>query len=564
MTSLMSHRFAVSAGWMLVLALWETSAVAVALAAIRLAWPSSKPERQYAAAYSALAVAVLFALLNPVFLPSLSSATSDSSINTTRARQAVADLNPPTASAVPTALAKVRSVIPSLRSSQIDGALTIVAIAWAVVVLMLLLRFAGGWLISRSLVAKARNLDDEETTRAAAEIAEAAGVRVPVTILESSDVDAPVVMGWRNPTLILPRAALLRLTAAQVRALLTHEFAHIRRGDYVANLLQSVAELPFFFTPGVAWMSRCIREAREFCCDDEAAARVGDRVHYVEALTTLAALGTINGARAAVGSSGPRLITRVRRLLQEDSMPQLRSLRLVGLTTALVLIVITGFQVSAASAARFPRMGHAAAQERVPFGYVPDQQGSGVHLNQLQAEPGAPARAATLQNISTEPIVAVRFVAAVERRGSTGWMPVQLLRSEEIPVALAPGQSRDVTPAVVTQQQLDDLANNPDVSMLQYFVGLDTVRFANGHVWSITPNPNATQGSDALGIPKPFYPRSLIERDAKKPPVSYGACVDDANHSTSHGGIIPILNEPGRLMRCDSGRWVEVLGHFGK
>jgi beta-lactamase regulating signal transducer with metallopeptidase domain len=451
-----------------------------------------------------------------------------------------------------------------LQSAEIDNALAAIAIAWLVIVLMLLLRLGGGFLISRSLVAKARNVEDQDTTQAAAEIAEAAGVTFPVPILESSEVDAPVVLGWRKPTLILPRAALLRLTGTQVRALLTHEFAHIRRRDYLANLLQSLAELPFFFTPGVAWMSRWIRETREFCCDDEAAARLGDRVHYVEALTTLAALGTINRTRAAVGSSGPRLIVRVRRLLQEDSVPKLRSLRLIALAAALVLVVIAGLGVSAAAAARFPRAGQSITQGKVPFGWVPDQQGSGVHLKQLQAEPGAPALTATLQNVSTEPIVAVRFVAAIERRGSTGLMRVQLVRSEEIPLALPPGQSAEVAPAVVTQQQLDSLASNPDVKMLQYFVGLDKVTFANGHVWSITPNPNATQGFDALGIPAPFYPRSLIERDVKKQPAPYAACIDDANHTTSHGGVIPILNEPGHFMRCDSGRWVEGLGQSGK
>jgi hypothetical protein len=76
----------------------------------------------------------------------------------------------------------------------------------------------------------------------------------------------------------------------QLAAVIAHEVAHIRRGDYAINLLHSAVEVPLFFSPAVVWISRCIRDAREFCCDDEAAA-IGDRRHYVEALTCFAALG---------------------------------------------------------------------------------------------------------------------------------------------------------------------------------------------------------------------------------------------------------------------------------
>jgi beta-lactamase regulating signal transducer with metallopeptidase domain len=555
-THVLSNRYAIVVGWMLLLALWETSAIAVALASVRVAWPSSRAECQYRVACSALGLAVLLALLNPVLLVSLRVPARAPLIHPSHIGSVAGDLTPAGA-ALPAAFPSVWPGIPALQPSQIDGALAIVAIVWAAGVSLLLLRLTGGWLMSRSLAGRAHTVEDDETRQGASDIAHAAGVSVPVIILESSEVDAPVVLGWRRPTLIVPRAALLRLTREQMRGLLAHEFAHIRRGDYFANVLQSLAELPFFFTPAVGWISRCIREAREFCCDDEAAVRVRDRVHYVEALTTLAALGTINGTRAAVGSSGPRLITRVRRLLQEDPMPQLRSLRLVMLGGAQVLIVITGMQVSAASAARLSDRGRSTGQESVPFGYAPDQQGSGVHLKVVRGAAGAPAFAATLQNVSSEPIVGVRFVAAVERHTGSGSMPVQLLTSEEIPVALLPGQSAHVAPAVLTQKQLDDLGSDPSVRMLQYFVGLGMVRFANGHVWSISPNPNATDGAAALTIPSTFYPRALIDRDAKKTQVANAACGDDADRTTSHGGVIAILNEPGHFMRCDSGRWID-------
>ena len=61
---------------------------------------------------------------------------------------------------------------------------------------------------------------------------------------------------------LLPHAALLRLGPEQLAALFVHEIAHVRRGDYLVNLLQSIVELVLFFSPAVLWMSRRVREAR--------------------------------------------------------------------------------------------------------------------------------------------------------------------------------------------------------------------------------------------------------------------------------------------------------------
>jgi beta-lactamase regulating signal transducer with metallopeptidase domain len=195
----------------------------------------------------------------------------------------------------------------------IDSIAAAGAIAWAAIVVLLTLRLVGGWILTRRLAARARPLRDDTLTRLARDAAIRVGLRQPFELRESPDVDAPVVLRWRRPLLLVPHAALLpRLGADQVSALLVHELAHVRRRDYLVNLFQSVIELPLFFSPAIVWLSRRVREAREFCCDDDAVAQCGDRARYVEALTALAALGAISAGRAAQGIAGPRLITRVR------------------------------------------------------------------------------------------------------------------------------------------------------------------------------------------------------------------------------------------------------------
>ncbi len=72
-----------------------------------------------------------------------------------------------------------------------------------------------------------------------------------------------------------------------VEALLAHELAHIRRHDYLINVLQGFAEAALFYHPAVWWISHHVREERERCCDDIAVAVCGDPLTYVRALTEL-------------------------------------------------------------------------------------------------------------------------------------------------------------------------------------------------------------------------------------------------------------------------------------
>jgi beta-lactamase regulating signal transducer with metallopeptidase domain len=73
----------------------------------------------------------------------------------------------------------------------------------------------------------------------------------PVQLLESSLVDAPTVIGFLKPVILLPTSALTGLTVQQLEALLAHELAHIRRHDYFVNILQSVIETLLFYHPAV-------------------------------------------------------------------------------------------------------------------------------------------------------------------------------------------------------------------------------------------------------------------------------------------------------------------------
>ena len=116
-------------------------------------------------------------------------------------------------------------------------------------------------------------------------LAERLGVRRPVAVRVSTMMTSPATFGVWRPVILLPPATALGITPQQLEALLAHELAHVRRHDYLVNVLQMVAETLFFHHPAVWWTSRRIRIERELCCDDIAVQACGDAVGYAQALT---------------------------------------------------------------------------------------------------------------------------------------------------------------------------------------------------------------------------------------------------------------------------------------
>ena len=104
------------------------------------------------------------------------------------------------------------------------------------------------------------------------------GVSRPVRLLKSALVEVPTVIGWFRPVILLPAATLSGLTPGQLEAILAHELAHVRRLDYLVNAFQCLVETLMFYHPVAWWISRCIREERENCCDDLVIEVCGDRL----------------------------------------------------------------------------------------------------------------------------------------------------------------------------------------------------------------------------------------------------------------------------------------------
>ena len=168
-----------------------------------------------------------------------------------------------------------------------------------------------------------------------------------VRLLPTDRVDSPSVIGWLRPVILAPVGVLSGLAPEQVEALLAHELAHIRRHDYLVNVLQGIAESLLFYHPAVWWISNQIRAEREHCCDDLAVAASGDVVVYARALAALESMRPAH-FKAALSANDGSLLRRIQRLADPVAAHRPAGWGVAWSLGALLLVGIAGVAVTGA------------------------------------------------------------------------------------------------------------------------------------------------------------------------------------------------------------------------
>ena len=154
------------------------------------------------------------------------------------------------------------------------------------------------------------------------------------------------MLGTLKPVILLPIATINHLTSGQLEAILLHELAHIKRQDYLLNMLQTAGETILFFNPFVWLISRIIRRQREDCCDDLVVANTASPLQYAQALAILEQ-GRSNDQQLALAATGNRkhLLNRIKRIMvmKKDSpgYGQLSILLLSFITLAIIVAICT-------------------------------------------------------------------------------------------------------------------------------------------------------------------------------------------------------------------------------
>ena len=325
------------AGLTLLHFLWQGAAIALAMQVV-LALVGHGSAARYAIACAALATIAAVPMITSARLVDGASPTRPGAISWL--------VKPPiTSEAMPLATndgALSRSAVAS-SGPPTSSVLEAIVWTWALGVALLTMRTAAGWWRVRRLHKQALAQPPSMWQRTVGIWAARLRLWCAPHVVESTLTDTPAVVGWIRPVVLLPVASLAGLTPAQVEAILVHELAHIRRHDYLMNLVQSLVETVLFYHPAVWWVSATVRAEREHCCDDVAVRLCGDRQAYADALVMLESRRFVRHVPAPAATSGP-LASRVKRILQLPTTSPRRpspvpALGLaLGLATASVLI----------------------------------------------------------------------------------------------------------------------------------------------------------------------------------------------------------------------------------
>lgn len=234
---------------------------------------------------------------------------------------------------------------------------------WAAGLALLGLRLAGGlWMVHRL-----RTVDvflcPAEWHQVLSRLSRQLGLTRTVRLLRSARVEVPMVAGWIRPVVLLPFAAFTQLDPAQLEAILVHELAHVRRHDFLVNLLQACIESLLFYHPAVWWLSSRIREERELCCDDAAVGLCRDPLGYARALTLLEG-SRVAAPQLALSSHGGALMRRIQRLLHPQLLPspRIRGFVLAGLALSALGATAYTLQDKKAEGPQVHKEGKAPAQ----------------------------------------------------------------------------------------------------------------------------------------------------------------------------------------------------------
>ena len=304
--------------WALVHFLWQGALLGLAAAGLLRATKNASAAARYA-----VAVGALFAMLALPVGTALRLAGSVGSAPTpgikraslSAAAPALAPARVTPSTDLASGFAPLRPVVSGLSalSAYLPPALPWIFGLWLAGVALLAVFHAGGWRQARRLIRSGRSLggDLEERVR---DLAGRLGVGRAIRLLESSAVAVPAVIGWLRPVILVPASTLTGLSPRQLDAILAHELAHVRRHDYLVNLLQAAVETLLFYHPAVWWVSAEVRRERENCCDDLAVAVCGDPLRYARALADLEGLRA-PAPHLALAADGGSLLGRVRRLV---------------------------------------------------------------------------------------------------------------------------------------------------------------------------------------------------------------------------------------------------------
>ncbi len=324
-------------GWTILHSLWQITLIAVLLKLL-LKWTANYDATiRYALAISALFVATFWSAFT--FLGALENAT----FTTTQIvdNGFITDATPAiTSEATSFSMDAYLEIIKAKSAQMITPLMPFIAIFWFIGIVF----FASRILVGLYRLQHFSNhgiafLPKVWSTRLLT-LKQLTGIQRPIKVRLSQLVESPITYQFFRPIILLPVSLFTHLSDEQIEVLLLHELAHIKRNDYLVNLIQSSIEVLFFYHPLIWWMSKQVRLEREHCCDDRVMNLRHNPMLYAQTLTQIQGQHYSFKTKLAMSATGNKgdFSKRIYRLfIQKEPYATLRNS-----VAALLLLLFSG------------------------------------------------------------------------------------------------------------------------------------------------------------------------------------------------------------------------------
>ena len=467
-----------SLGWALLHFLWQGTAVA-ALAAVLMTL-CRRASARYAVAVCAL-VLMLAAPVATFFFIARSGATAPAITSPVVKTQPTVASN-----VVVRASAGISRISPSL------DVLPWLVETWLLGVALFSLRSAGGFLLLERERRKQSSAPSARVLAICQTLQRRLGLDRTIRYCKCQWLQAPAVMGWFRPIVLLPVTALSGLSEEQLQSIIAHELAHIQRLDVFVNVFQISVETLLFYHPAVWWLNQRIRAEREHCCDDVAVSLCGNPVEYARALALM-----------EEWRSAPVLTMAANRGPLSDRILRVLGLNLIGARARGVGLTGSLLCLAAALVAGNALLGIAYSNPMVHAATGLNWTPAAQKLAPAHASPAAPApkpSPALAQTTASQPSSGGSYIDAMKAAG-LGDLTVDQLIAMKI---------QGVTPEYVRGLHEQGLHPDPDnlVSMRIQGVTPEYIRDLRG--LGLNPDVDQIVAMKIQGV-DPAYVRSLKE-----------------------------------------------------
>lgn len=232
---------------------------------------------------------------------------------------------------------------------KIEQLLPYLSVAYLLMLVFLSVRLTRAYVYTKNIRTKGLIKPDVDWKLFVKRTAGYLGIQKEVSLYFSEIVRSPLTLGFAKPLILVPVASLNHLSPDQLEAILLHELAHIKRADYLINIIQSVIEIILFFNPFTQLLGKLIKKERENSCDDWVLQFQYKPAVYADALLRIAYIQTEPSfaLQAASGSKG-ELLPRVKRMLnQQEKKHQYRNHLFALLLITVMLTTVAWFNPSA-------------------------------------------------------------------------------------------------------------------------------------------------------------------------------------------------------------------------